>query len=60
MCIRDRTKGKLGTAEAKSAVESLVGDKLSFYLEENKELSTMLIKKMQKASQAREAARRCV
>ena len=53
-----QTKGKLGTAEAKSAVESLVGDKLSFYLEENKELSTMLIKKMQKASQAREAARK--
>ncbi len=53
-----QTKGKLGTAEAKSSVESLVGDKLSFYLEENKELSTMLIKKMQKASQAREAARK--
>lgn len=53
-----QTKGKLGTAEAKSAVESIVGEKLSFYLEENKELSTMLIKKMQKASQAREAARK--
>lgn len=53
-----QTKGKLGTAEAKSAVEGIVGEKLTYYLEENKELSTMLIKKMQKASQAREAARK--
>jgi len=53
-----QTKGKLGTAEAKTAVESFVSEKLSFYLEENRELTTQLIKKMQKASQAREAARR--
>lgn len=53
-----QTKGKLGTAEAKSAVDSIVCDKLSFYLEENKELATSLIKKMQKASLAREAARK--
>ncbi len=53
-----QTKGKLGTAEAKSAVESIVSEKLNFYLEENRELATMLIRKMQKASQAREAARK--
>ena len=53
-----QTKGKLGTAEAKSAVDSIVGQNLSYYLEENRELSTMLIKKMQKASAAREAARK--
>ena len=53
-----QTKGKLGTAEAKSAVDGIVGEKLSYYLEENRELSTMLIKKMQKASAAREAARK--
>ncbi len=53
-----QTKGKLGTAEAKSAVESIVSEKLNFYLEENRELATMLICKMQKASQAREAARK--
>ncbi|MBP3398813.1 MAG: DNA topoisomerase IV subunit B, partial [Erysipelotrichaceae bacterium] len=53
-----QTKGKLGTAEAKTAVESFVSEKLSFFLEENRDLSTKLIKKMQKASQAREAARK--
>lgn len=53
-----QTKGKLGTAEAKSAVEATVGEKLSFYLEENKEMSTNLVKKMQRASLAREAARK--
>ncbi len=53
-----QTKGKLGTAEAKSAVDSVVSEKLSFFLEENKELALSLIKKMQKASLAREAARK--
>lgn len=53
-----QTKGKLGTAEAKSAVDSIVSEKLSFFLEENKELATSLIKKMQKANLAREAARK--
>ena len=33
-----QTKGKLGTPEAKSAVESLVSEKLTYFLEENKEL----------------------
>lgn len=53
-----QTKGKLGTPEAKPAVENLLSEKLAFYLEENKELATNLIKKMQKASLAREAARK--
>ncbi len=53
-----QTKGKLGTTEAKIAVETLVCEKLSYFLEENKELSTTLIKKMARASQAREAARK--
>lgn len=53
-----QTKGKLGTPEAKNAVDQLVSEKLSFWLEENKELALMLIKKMQRASQAREAARK--
>lgn len=53
-----QTKGKLGTPEAKSAVENLVSEKLTYFLEENKELSFSLIKKMQKASLAREAARK--
>lgn len=53
-----QTKGKLGTSEAKNAVESLLTEKLNFYLEENKDLSTTLIKKMSRAFQAREAARK--
>ncbi|MCM3762106.1 DNA topoisomerase IV subunit B [Alkalihalobacillus oceani] len=53
-----QTKGKLGTSEARSAVDSLVSEKLSYFFEENPEISTMLIKKAIKAAQAREAARR--
>ena len=53
-----QTKGKLGTPEAKPAVDSIVSEKLSFFLEENKDLATTLIKKMQRASTAREAARK--
>ena len=53
-----QTKGKLGTPEAKSAVENIVGEYLTYFLEENKELATSLVKKMQRASQAREAARK--
>ena len=39
-------------------VNSIVSEKLNFFLEENKELATTLIKKMQRASTAREAARK--
>lgn len=53
-----QTKGKLGTSEAKSAVDSLVSEKLAFFLEENKETAYALIRKMIKASSAREAARK--
>jgi topoisomerase-4 subunit B len=53
-----QTKGKLGTSEAKTAVENVVSEKLTFYFEENKEVSTMLIKKIQKAQMARNAARK--
>ncbi len=53
-----QTKGKLGTPEARSAVDSIVSEKLSFFFEENPEVSSMLIKKAIKAAQAREAARR--
>ncbi len=53
-----QTKAKLGTPQARNAVDSLVGEKLSYYLEENKEIAETLIKKMVRASQAREAARK--
>ncbi|OCA90703.1 DNA topoisomerase IV subunit B [Bacillus sp. FJAT-27225] len=53
-----QTKGKLGTSEARSAVDSVVSNSLSYLLEENPETSTLLIKKSIKAYQAREAARK--
>ncbi|MBE6115042.1 MAG: type IIA DNA topoisomerase subunit B, partial [Erysipelotrichaceae bacterium] len=53
-----QTKGKLGTPEARSAVDSLVYEKMSFFLAENKEISESLIRKMMRAAQAREAARK--
>ena len=39
-------------------MDTIVSEKLSFFLEENKELATTLVKKMQRASMAREAARK--
>lgn len=53
-----QTKSKLGTNEARSAVESLLVDKLPFYLEENGALSSQLVKKALKARNVREAARK--
>lgn len=53
-----QTKGKLGTTEAKMAVENIISEKLTYFLDENKELAVTLIKKMSRASTAREAARR--
>ncbi len=53
-----QTKGRLGTPQAKNAVDAVVAEKLSYWLEENRTQSDMLVRKMQKASQAREAARK--
>ncbi|HLR18394.1 MAG TPA: DNA topoisomerase IV subunit B [Staphylococcus sp.] len=53
-----QTKSKLGTPEARSAVDSVVADKLPYYLEEKGQLSKSLVKKALKAQQVREAARK--
>ena len=53
-----QTKGKLGTPQAKQVVESIVYDKLSFYLEENKGSATTIMEKALKSKLAREAARK--
>ncbi|MDK7113923.1 DNA topoisomerase IV subunit B [Staphylococcus pettenkoferi] len=53
-----QTKSKLGTPEARGAVESVVSDKLPYYLEEKGQLSKSLVKKAIKAQQARIAARK--
>jgi topoisomerase IV subunit B len=53
-----QTKGKLGTSEARSAVDAVVSEHLTYFLEENPDISALLIKKSIKAYQAREAARK--
>ncbi|MDA7027919.1 DNA topoisomerase IV subunit B [Bacillus sp. CLL-7-23] len=53
-----QTKGKLGTNEARSAVDAVISEQLAYFLEENRETATLLVKKAIKASQAREAARK--
>ncbi|MBQ8472830.1 MAG: DNA topoisomerase IV subunit B [Bacilli bacterium] len=53
-----QTKGKLGTPEARPAVEALVSEKLQYFLEENKSVATNIMEKMVKSKLAREAARK--
>lgn len=53
-----QTKGKLGTPLAKTAVDSVLYEKLSFYLIENKNLSEEIIKKAIREAESREAARK--
>lgn len=53
-----QTKGKLGTPEARPAVETIVYDSLKFYLEENRKDAVTIVEKMSKSKFAREAARK--
>ncbi|MFD1419102.1 DNA topoisomerase IV subunit B [Companilactobacillus keshanensis] len=53
-----QTKGKLGTPQARSAVDQLVYEQMSFYLMENGEQAQTLVKKSLRAREAREAARK--
>ena len=53
-----QTKTKLGNSETKSTVETLVGEKLSEYLEENPAVAKKIIEKCLKSAEAREAARK--
>jgi len=53
-----QTKSKLGTTEARAAVESVVQEQMLYVLEENAELSASLVRKAIRAQQAREAARK--
>ncbi|NJP37254.1 DNA topoisomerase IV subunit B [Alkalicoccus luteus] len=53
-----QTKSKLGTAQARTAVDQVITSRLMYYLEENPEFSNALIRKAVRASQAREAARK--
>ncbi|MDF2946098.1 MAG: parE [Bacillales bacterium] len=53
-----QTKSKLGTNEARSGVDSIISEKLAYFLEENPDIASMLLKKAIRAFQAREAARK--
>lgn len=53
-----QTKTKLGNSETKSAVETLVGEKLAEFLEENPSVGKKIIEKCMRAAEAREAARK--
>ena len=53
-----QTKTKLGNSETKSAVETLVGEKLAEFLEENPPVGRKIIEKCLRAAEAREAARK--
>ena len=53
-----QTKGKLGTPLARTVVETIVSEKLQFFLEENKKVATDILDKSLKSKIAREAARK--
>ena len=53
-----QTKTKLGNSEAKGAVESVLSEYLSYFLEENPAIGRLIVEKGLLASRAREAAKR--
>ena len=53
-----QTKAKLGTPSARTIVDSIVTEKLQFFLEENKSVATEILNKVVKSKMVREAARK--
>ena len=53
-----QTKAKLGSAEARGAVDDVVAEALTYYLEENPGPARKLVEKCANAARAREAARK--
>ncbi|HER00300.1 MAG TPA: DNA topoisomerase (ATP-hydrolyzing) subunit B [candidate division Zixibacteria bacterium] len=53
-----QTKTKLGNSEVKGIVEQVLGEKLSYFLEENPPIAKKIIEKGTNALRAREAARK--
>ena len=53
-----QTRQKLGNSEARGAVESIVSDKLSVFLEQNPAIGKLIVEKSVMAQRARDAARK--
>jgi DNA gyrase subunit B len=53
-----QTKGKLGNSEVKGIIESLMGERLAAFLEENPPVAKRIVFKVLEAARAREAARK--
>ena len=53
-----QTKQKLGNSEARGAVDSVVSEQLTYYLEQNPTIAKMICEKSLLAQRAREAARK--
>lgn len=53
-----QTKGKLGTPAARTVVDQVIGEQLTFFLLENGEVAQLLVRKAIKAREARDAARK--
>ena len=53
-----QTKTKLGNSEAAGAVESIFGEQLTYFLEQNPNVAKMIIQKATMAARARDAARK--
>lgn len=53
-----QTKTKLGSSEATSVVQSIFGEQLTYFLEQNPNVGKMIINKGINAARAREAARK--
>ncbi|MBR2891541.1 MAG: DNA topoisomerase IV subunit B [Bacilli bacterium] len=53
-----QTKNKLGTPEARVAVENVVSEMMKFFLSENGDIANIIVNNAVRASKAREAARK--
>ncbi len=53
-----QTKQKLGNSEARGAVDSIVSEKLTYYLEQHPEVAKTICEKSIRSKKAREAARK--
>ena len=53
-----QTKQKLGNSEARGAVSSILGEQLTYYLEQNPAIAKIILEKAITAQRAREAARK--